>query len=130
MSGYYFTTPSGKWNCAILPHASAGCQSAGGTSVGITGAPTTVQNGDGQDVVPNAVQIGDQGEAAFVRVDPPGFRPPSGKPPTLDFGKTLAVAGFRCNIQESGVSCQNEATREGFTFTPGGFLPQYTPVPG
>lgn len=129
-SAYYFTTPSGKWNCAIVPHSAAGCQSAAGPSLGITGAPATVQNGDGQDVAPNAVQIGDDGGAAFVRVDSPGFALASGKPPKLDFAVTLAAAGFRCNVQESGVSCLNEATRQGFTFSPESLVPQYTPVPG
>ncbi|MDT5012633.1 MAG: hypothetical protein QOH57_4250 [Mycobacterium sp.] len=128
--GYYFTTPSGKWNCAIFPHSTAGCQSAGGTQpLRITGAPDTVRTDDGQDVAPNAVEIGD-GDAVFVRLDPPGFGPPAGAPPRLDFTRTLAAGGFRCNVQESGVSCQNEVSHKGFTFSPDGFTPEYTPVPG
>jgi hypothetical protein len=130
LKGYYFTTPSGKWNCAILPHSTAGCQAVGAQPLGITGAPAAVRTDDGRDVAPNAVEIGDEGEPAFVRPDPPGFTSPAGKPPTLDFTKTLAAAGFRCNVQESGVSCQSDSTQKGFTFSPDGFLPQYTPVPG
>jgi hypothetical protein len=129
VNGYYFTTPSGKWNCAIIPHSSAGCQSAAG-ALGITGAPATVHDGDGQDIAPNAVQIGNDGAPEFVRLPPPGFSPPASKPLTLTFGTTLAAAGFRCNVQESGVSCQSEFSRQGFTFSPESFVPEYTPVPG
>ena len=28
ITGYYFTTPSGKWRCAILARTKAGCQAS------------------------------------------------------------------------------------------------------
>jgi hypothetical protein len=131
IKGYYFTTPSGKWNCAIMPHSKAGCQTAGGQGMGIPGQPAKVQTGAGDMVAPNAIAVGDEDEPGFRWVDRPGFGLTSGKPVVLDFNKTLAAAGFRCNVQQSsGVSCENETTHKGFTFSADGFALQYTPVPG
>jgi hypothetical protein len=129
--GYYFTTPSGKWNCAILPRTEAGCQTAAGAQrLGIPGGPDTVRGPDGAAVAPNAIAVGDEADPGFTWIDRPGFSPTSGKALTLDFNKTLVAAGFRCNVQDTGVSCGNEITRKGFTFSATGYLPQYTPVPG
>jgi hypothetical protein len=38
-AAYYFTTPSGRWRCAIIPREKAGCQSASSwqSGLGITG---------------------------------------------------------------------------------------------
>ena len=48
----------------------------------------------------------------------------------LPFNRTLAVARFRCNIQESkGVSCLSEASGKGFTFSADGFDLLYSEVP-
>lgn len=48
----------------------------------------------------------------------------------LPFNRILAVAGFRCNIQEAtGLSCQSELSGKGFTFSADGFTPSYTDVP-
>jgi hypothetical protein len=48
----------------------------------------------------------------------------------LPFNRILAVAGFRCNVQESaGVACMSEISGKGFTFSQDGFVPQYTDVP-
>jgi hypothetical protein len=129
--GYYFTTPSGKWNCAILPRNEAGCQTAAGAQrLGIPGGPDTVRGPDGAVVAPNAIAVGDEAGPGFTWLDRPGFSPTSAKPLTLAFNKTLAAAGFRCNVQDAGVSCLNEITRKGFTFSATGYLPQYTAVPG
>jgi hypothetical protein len=129
--GYYFTTPSGKWNCAILPRTEAGCQTAAGAQrLGIPGGPDTVPGPNGAAVAPNAIAVGDAADPGFIWIDRPGFSLTSGKVLTLNFNKTLAAAGFRCNVQDAGVSCGNEITRKGFTFSPTGYLPQYTPVPG
>ena len=131
LKGYYFTTPSGKWNCAILPRSKAGCQAAGGTQgMGIPGEPDTVQNPDGEAVAPNAIAVGGEGEPGFTWLARSGFSVTSGKALVLDFNKTLAAAGFRCNVQEARVSCLDEATKKGFTFSTRGYSAQYTPVPG
>ena len=131
LKGYYFTTPSGKWNCAILPRSKAGCQAGTGTQgMGIPGEPDTVQNADGEPVAPNAIAVGDEGDPGFTWVAKPGFSVMTGKALVLDFTKTLAAAGFRCNVQEAGVSCLSEATKNGFTFSSSSYSPRYTPVPG
>lgn len=129
-SGYFFSTPSGRWNCAILPHEQAGCQLAAGLNAGtgITGAPDTVPDGAGGSVRPNAITVDDQHDARFVALTTPTFSASTAK--ALPFGKVLAVAGFRCNVQqETGVSCVRELTDKGFTFSGESFTLQYTDVP-
>jgi hypothetical protein len=37
-TAYYFATPSGRWQCAIIPRVWAGCQAAG-AALAIAGAP-------------------------------------------------------------------------------------------
>ncbi|KUH88743.1 MULTISPECIES: hypothetical protein [unclassified Mycobacterium] len=126
---YYFTTPSGRWACAIVPRAKAGCQSATSwqSSMNITGEPDTVPNAEGEQTAPNAVIIEHEGQPRFVALEQPEFVLENAK--VLGFNRILAAAGFRCNVQEAGVSCMSEATGRGFTFAPEGFKPQYTRVP-
>ncbi|MGE2727213.1 hypothetical protein [Mycolicibacterium pulveris] len=126
---YYFTTPSGRWACAIVPRVKAGCQSATGwaSGMGISGAPTSVPDASGQDATPNAVVVERQGDARFVALEEAEFAADTAK--TLDFNRVLNAAGFRCNVQESGVSCMSEASGNGFTFSAQGFAPHYTEVP-
>ena len=127
-SAYYFSTPSERWQCAILPGDKAGCEGTGGT-LAITGAPETVANADGQQVPPDAIIVAPQGEAHFAAVDAAQFTPPA-PANVLPFNRTLAVGRFRCNLQESkGVSCLSEESGKGFTFSADGFTLQYTEVP-
>lgn len=128
-TGYYFSTPSGRWRCAILPRDKAGCQSASGLStIAITGAPTAVPNGSGGTTTPNAIAVDRDHDAGFIALTEPEFSVDGAK--TLPFGKVLAVAGFRCNVQESsGISCVRELTGKGFTFSGETFTPQYTDIP-
>lgn len=128
-TGYYFSTPSGRWRCAILPRDKAGCQSAGGLStISVPGAPTAVPDGSGGTSAPNAVAVDRDHDAGFIALTEPEFSVDGAKP--LPFGKVLAVAGFRCNVQQSsGVSCVRELTGKGFTFSGDTFAPQYTDVP-
>jgi hypothetical protein len=120
ITGYYFTTPSGKWRCAILTRVKAGCQAARNwqSGLGISGEP------DG-----NAIVVDSQGDPQFVTLEQPEFWMVPGPPNVLPFNRILAAAGFRCNVQESGVSCLSEASGEGFTFSADGYTPQYTDVP-
>jgi len=130
LKGYYFTTPSGKWSCAILPRSQAGCQAATSPrAMSIPGEPDTVQGPNGA-VAPNAIAVGDNGDPGFTWLDQPGFSVKSGKAVVLGFGQTLAAAGFRCNVQEAGVSCEDETTQKGFAFSATGYVSHYTPVPG
>lgn len=126
---YYFTTPSGRWACAIVPRAKAGCQSASApqSSMNIAGQPETVPNAAGEPATPNAIVIEREGEPRFVAMEQPEFVHDESK--VLQFNRILVAAGFRCNVQEVGVSCMSEATGKGFTFAPEGFTPQYSEVP-
>lgn len=127
--GYYFSTPSGRWQCAILPRDRAGCQPAGGTSaMSVTGAPTEVPDAAGGTAAPNALVLDRDTDAHFAIVAQPEFAESAAA--VLPFGKVLAVAGFRCNVQEqSGVSCVRELTGRGFTFSAEGYTLNYTDVP-
>ena len=128
-AAYYFATPSGRWQCAILPRDKAGCQAAGGGALNVTGAPDTVTDAEGDEVPPNAIVIGPEGDAFFAALDEPGFSPPE-TAKELPFNRTLIAARFRCNIQETtGVSCVSEDSGLGFTFSSDEFRPQYTEVP-
>ena len=127
-AAYFFSTPSGRWQCAILPREMAGCQSAGGT-MSIAGAPDTVPDADGEETAPTALVVEPEGEAHFAALDAPGFTPPEAAN-VLPFNQTLIVARFRCNVQEAtGVSCLSEQSGAGFTFSADGYAPQYTEVP-
>jgi len=127
-AAYYFSTPSGRWQCAILPRDKAGCQATRG-ALSIAGAPDTVPNAGGEETPPDAIIIEPEGDAHFAAVDAPEFTPPE-PANVLPFNRTLVVARFRCNIQEtSGVSCLSEQSGAGFTFSADEYVPQYTEVP-
>jgi hypothetical protein len=127
-TAYYFATPSGRWQCAILPRDKAGCEATGG-ALSIAGAPDGVQGADGTQTPPNAIVVAAHGDAGFSATDAAQFAPPT-PANVLPFNKTLAVSGFRCNIQESrGVSCVSETSGKGFTFSADGFDLQYGEVP-
>lgn len=129
-TGYYFTSPSGRWECAIIPRTSAGCQSAQSASIGIDGAPDEVPGPDGDLTTPNAIVVERTGEARFVAQQAPGFTLDPGPATELPFNRILAVAGFRCNIQETtGISCLSELSGEGFTFSAESYTTTYTDVP-
>jgi hypothetical protein len=126
---YFFATPSGRWQCAIVPRVQAGCEPAAGT-LSITGAPESVPDAAGELVSPTAIVIERQGDARFVASEEPQFGLDPGPATVLPFNRILAVAGFRCNVQEAvGISCASELSGRGFTFSDDGFTPQYTDVP-
>jgi hypothetical protein len=132
ITGYYFTTPSGKWRCAILSHVKAGCQASSSwqSGLGVDGAPTSVPDAAGQDTTPNAIVVAREGDPQFVALEQPEFSLDPGPAKALPFNRVLAAAGFRCNVQEeSGVSCVSETSGKGFTFSAEGYTPQYTDVP-
>lgn len=130
-TGYYFTSPSKRWVCAIFPRKTAGCQSSTGSAIAVTGAPTSVPGPQDTDTAPNAIEIDGAVDAQFVSLDPPGYALVPGPATVLPFGEVLAVADFRCNVQEaSGISCLSEKTGKGFTFSADGYTLQYTDLPG
>lgn len=131
-TGYYFTTPSGRWNCAIIARSKAGCQSASEDEegLGISGQPTTEPDAEGETTEPTAIVVGSEGDAAFVWMEQEEFALVPGPAKELGFNTILAVGGFRCNVQEaSGISCLNEQTGKGFTFSADGYTLTYTDVP-
>ncbi len=130
-AGYYFTTPSKRWMCAIFPREKAGCQSSTGSVIPVKGAPDSVADAQGKDKAPNAIQVDRVTDAGFGSLDPPGYALVPGPAVVLPFNEVLIVAGFRCNVQEaSGISCLSEMTGKGFTFSADGYTLQYTDLPG
>lgn len=94
----------------------------------VTGAPETVPDATGGTAEPNALVLDRDTDAHFANLTQPDFAQSAAV--VLPFGKALAVAGFRCNVQEqSGVSCVREVTGRGFTFSDEGYTLQYTDVP-
>jgi hypothetical protein len=129
-TGYYFTSPSKRWVCAVIPRTAAGCQSAAGSTIPVTGAPDTVPDAQGTDSAPNAIQVGVETDAQFASQEKPGYSLVPGPAVVLPFDEVLIVAGFRCNVQEAtGISCASEVSGKGFTFSADGFTPQYTDLP-
>jgi hypothetical protein len=131
-AGYYFTTPSGRWRCAIVPRTKAGCQAASNWQLGlrIPGEPDTVPDAEGEAAAPNAIVVDRLGDAHFASLGQPEFWLVPGPANVLQFNKVLAAAGFRCNVQERpGVSCLSELTGDGFTFSAEGYTLQYTDLP-
>ena len=127
-AGYYFVSPSGSWRCVIVPRTWAGCKSSGG-GLGVTGAPQTVTDDQGQSATPNSIVVRTEGDPQFASVPSGQFTPAAGGAKTLQFNKILAAAGFHCNVQDIGVSCISEETNKGFTFSSSGVNWQYTDVP-
>lgn len=131
-TGYYFTTESGRWQCAILPRLKAGCQNAQSptSALAITGVPDEVPGPDGEPAFPNALVVDRDGEPQFAALTLPEFGLDPGPATVLEFNRILAVAGFRCNVQEAtGISCMSELTGKGFTFSAEGSSMTYTDVP-
>lgn len=131
-TGYYFTTASGRWQCAIMPRLQVGCQNAEAptSAIAISGAPDEVLGADGESAVPNAIVVGRDAEPQFAVFTPPAFGLDPGPATVLEFNRILVVAGFRCNVQEaSGISCMSELTGKGFTFSAEGSTMTYTDVP-
>jgi hypothetical protein len=127
---YFFTTPSGRWECAIVPRVQAGCQAAGGAELSMEGAPDTVADAAGEQTTPNAIVVSRDGEPAFMALDDEPFAPDGATAAVLQFNQILVVAGFRCNVQEAfGISCLSERSGRGFTFSAEDYVPRYTDVP-
>lgn len=130
-AGYYFTTPSGKWDCAILPRDRAGCQSASGwpAALGIPQEPDTVAGAGGEQHAPNALVVDRFADAHFAALADPEFALSPRPAKVLEFDQILSAGGFRCNVQDAGVSCMSERTQRGFTFSGDGFELRYRDLP-
>ncbi|MEW5809887.1 MAG: hypothetical protein AB1925_10560 [Actinomycetota bacterium] len=127
-TAYAFTTPSGRWQCEIIPRTQAACRKAGTSvsEIGITGAPDEVTDAEGENTAPTALLVDRTGDAQFAALPASTVD----DPPVLPFNRILAVAGFRCNVQEAtGISCLSELSGKGFTFSAEGYTTTYTDVP-
>lgn len=133
---YRFVTPSGRWQCEIVPHASAGCRAVTASRLPISGAPASVPGPDGEPRTPDTILIDRVSDVRFVAIaaDENATGTDSDTDTdtpivTLPFGTVLQVAGFRCNVQEAtGVSCGSESSGKGFTFSADGYTAVYTDV--
>ncbi|WNG85207.1 hypothetical protein C6A87_014605 [Mycobacterium sp. ITM-2016-00317] len=130
-TGYYFTSPSGRWECAILPRVRAGCQNAQNAArIGIGPAPDEVPGADGEPGPPTAVVVDRTADPHFVALEPREFGLEARPAAVLPFNRVLAAAGFRCNVQEAvGISCLSELSGKGFTFSSDSYTASYTDVP-
>ena len=132
ITGYYFTTPSGRWRCAIWPRTKAGCQASGSwkSGLGITVNPSPCPTPLGRKRHRTRSSSTARVTRSSSLSTSPEFWLNPGPANVLQFNRILAAAGFRCNVQEkSGVSCLSEASGKGFTFSAEGYTPQYTDVP-
>ena len=113
---YYFTSPSGKWQCAILaalPESETGCHGPFPASVPRvpgSGAPDTM-------VAPNAVVMSTRNQKAMlISMGDARFYPESRNSRALPYGRALTVGPITCTIDEAtGVSCDDTKTYHGFT---------------
>ena len=132
VTGYHFTSPSGRWQCAIKPRVEAGCQNADApaSAIRITDAPDELPGPEGESKTPNAIRVDRNRPAEFAVVPATAYGLQSDPAEVLPFNRILAVAGFRCNVQQaSGISCLSEASGEGFTFSADEYTMTYVDVP-
>lgn len=133
-TGYFFESPSRKWRCAIVEGffggVGAGCESTAGRVMPVKGAPLVPANDVPENLVPpSSIVMKPNAGPEFVKLGQPYLVRYQGPTPILEYGHNLTALGFTCNTQESGISCRNDSTGKGFTFSTDGYTFEYTPVP-
>jgi hypothetical protein len=133
VNGYYFTSPSGKWRCAIIEDGSmaqAGCQPATNVEpgMGVRGAPNVEDKISHLQVQPNAIRVTPTNGAEFAHLGQPVFWRTDGEAKVLPYNRVLAAGGFSCNVQQTGVACKDDRSTQGFTFSTDGYSFTYTDV--
>lgn len=131
--GYFFQSPSGKWRCAIIDRfydgIGAGCEAVNSRLMPVPGAPLVPANDLPQNLVPPSSLIMKPNHGPeFIKLGQPYLVRPEDPTPVLGYGLTLTGLGFTCNTQESGISCRNDQSGQGFTFSSKGYRFEYTPV--
>ncbi|TFI40586.1 hypothetical protein E4P29_23835 [Rhodococcus sp. 1R11] len=115
---YYFTSPSGKFECgiAVLETSIAGCHGSLPDS-----APEVTDSASTDRVKPNSVQIIAGSPAKFESLGDPKFHRFDGPAAALPYGEELTVPGsgstngVRCSVDEqTGVTCTDQVGH-GFT---------------
>ncbi|WP_174565480.1 hypothetical protein [Rhodococcoides yunnanense] len=122
---FYFTSPSGKFECGIVVTDSsvAGCHGdfpSSAPKVEGSGAPEST-------VAPNTVELTAGSPARFLSSGDPRFHRFGGTAPELAYGETLSIPGsgssngLSCRVEEStGVTCLDQVGH-GFTVSDSAF---------
>lgn len=137
LRGFFFTTPSGLWRCAILADSAqsgtddqmAGCQPKTSIPINVAGAPSVPDHYSGNATAPNAILVNTTDDAKFASLSQALFWRHD-TTPVLPYGQTLSTNGFSCNVQESGVSCRSDRSGKGFTFSTFGYQFEYIEAHG
>ncbi|WP_143536516.1 DUF6636 domain-containing protein [Rhodococcus sp. 05-2254-6] len=137
LQGFFFTTPSGLWRCAILADSAqggsddqmAGCQPSSSMPMNVAGAPSVPDHYSRNATAPNAILVNATEDARFASLSQALFWRYD-TTPVLPYGQTLSANGFSCNVKESGVSCRSDDSGKGFTFSTGGYQFDYIEARG
>lgn len=137
LQGFFFTTPSGLWRCAILADSTqggsddqmAGCQPSSSMPMNVAGAPSVPDHYSRDATAPNAILVNATEDARFASLSQALFWRYD-TTPVLSYGQTLSTNGFSCNVQESGVSCRSDRSGKGFTFSTFGYQFEYIEAHG
>lgn len=109
---YYFTSPSGKFECAVItaPTPVAGCHGTLPSS-----APRVPAASGTGTTTPNSIRVTASGPGRFVESGDPAFHRFDTPATPLPYGSPLRVQGFTCSVDErAGVTCVSTAGN-GFT---------------
>lgn len=108
---YYFTSPSGGFQCGIikLPNRTeAGCQ---GVTAPIPPKPESCMVSWG-----NGIRVENEGEGAFMCSGGLVYTSgDEGGDPVLSPGSELSKLGYTCSTTAKDVTCTNDETTHGFT---------------
>lgn len=108
---YYFTSPDGNFECAILKlpnRTEAGCE-------GVT-TPVPPRPDDCMVNWGNGIRVTNEGEGAFMCSGGAVYTSGGASPDAvLPAGQPLTKLGFTCTTAAATVSCVNEQTTHGFT---------------
>ncbi|MFC9790887.1 hypothetical protein [Rhodococcus sp. NPDC127528] len=114
---YYFTSPSSKFECAIVTARQpvAGCHGAFPPN-----APQVKGSGAPGPVTPNSIRVAADRPGEFFSAGDPAFHRFDGTAKVLPYGSPLRVQGFTCTVDErTGVTC--ETAGHGFTVSDNAF---------
>jgi hypothetical protein len=118
-SGYFFTSPSGRFQCGIR----AGYYGTGDYWAGCHGdtspipkrpqrCPEAIGWGHGMEVAePGAISP----RARYLCASEVIYAPANGSANVLEYGRAFSVEGFTCSSLASGITCKHTSTGHGFT---------------
>ncbi|WP_169812225.1 PASTA domain-containing protein [Nocardia xishanensis] len=114
-AGYFFTSPSGAFSCAIFDASvsaygtpvGAACQGRAATPAGAQGCAKS----EGLQAPVPGLGVGPSGTTFFCNVGSPLFTTTS---TVLPYDSSLTANGYTCHSAQSGVSCQENLNGKGF----------------